>query len=231
MDDRTGSRYGRRLTAIALTAGGVLYGVANAFYWVMFPDDVSETAGNVAMAAGNLGAWRAETILFALAHLLLLPAMAGLAAALGRRKPLVAAIGGTVTLLGLYFSTVHLWHYNAFFGALAGANVDADAARPVVNALDNDPFVMASFAVWLLGWLIGLLVLAFGAWRAGLVSLWVPLVLTGGQVLDFVTEGAPLKIAVSVLMVAGLFGLARGVDRRRPADSPGEAKAAVAAHP
>ncbi|MEU5941541.1 hypothetical protein ABZ807_20675 [Micromonospora sp. NPDC047548] len=57
-----------------------------------------------------------------------------------------------------------------------------------------------------------------------------PVVLTGGQVLDFVTEGAPLRIAVSVLMVAGLFGLALGVDRRRSADSPGEAKAPVAAH-
>ncbi|WP_346538731.1 hypothetical protein [Micromonospora sp. DPT] len=230
MDDRTGWRYGRRLTAIALAAGGVLYGAANGFYWVMFPDDVSESADNVAVAAGHLGAWRAETVLFALAHLMLLPAMAGLAAALGRRKPLVAAIGGAIALLGLYFSSVHLWHYNALFGALAGAGVDADAARPVLNALDSDPFVMASFAIWLLGWMIGLLVLAFGAWRAGLVSLWVPLVLTGGQVLDFVSEGVPLKIVVSVLMVAGLSGLAFGVDRRRPAGSPAKADVPVAAH-
>ncbi|MER7336061.1 MULTISPECIES: hypothetical protein [unclassified Micromonospora] len=230
MDDRTGRRYGRRLTAVALAAAGVLYGVANAFYWVMFPDDVSETAGNVAVAAGNLGAWRVETVLFALAHLLLVPAMAGLAVALGRRKPLVATIGGGITLLGLYFSTVHLWHYNAFFGALAGADVDAEAVRPVVDALDNDPFVMASFAMWLLGWMIGLLVLAFGAWRAGMVSLWVPLVLTGGQVLEFVTEGAPLKIVVSVLMAAGLSGLAVGVDRDRPAEAADRTEAPVATH-
>ncbi|MFI5484922.1 hypothetical protein ACIBXA_09945 [Micromonospora echinaurantiaca] len=230
MDDMTGRRYGRRLTAIALAAAGVLYGVANAFYWVMFPDDVSETAGNVTVAAGNLGAWQVETVLFALTHLLLLPAMAGLTATLHRRKPLVATIGGGITLLGLYFSTVHLWHYNAFYGALAGAGVDADAARPVVNALESDPFVMASFAVWLLGWMIGLLVLAFGAWRAGLVPLWVPLILTGGQVLDFVTVGVPLKIVVSVLMVAGLSGLALGVARRRPADSPGGTEAPVVAH-
>lgn len=230
MDDRTGRRYGRRLTAVALAAAGVLYGVANAFYWVMFPDDVSETAGNVAVAAGNLGAWRVETVLFALAHLLLLPAMAGLAVALGRHRPLVATVGGSITLLGLYFSTVHLWHYNAFFGALAAADVDAEAVRPVVDALDNDPFVMASFAMWLLGWMIGLLVLAFGAWRAGLVSLWVPLVLTGGQVLEFVSEGVPLKIVVSVLMAVGLSGLALGVGRQRPADAAGRTEAPVAAH-
>ncbi|MER5337170.1 hypothetical protein [Micromonospora sp. NPDC002717] len=230
MDDRTGRRYGRRLTAVALAAAGVLYGVANAFYWVMFPDDVSETAGNVAVAAGNLGAWRVETVLFALAHLLLLPAMAGLAVALGRHRPLVATVGGSITLLGLYFSTVHLWHYNAFLGALAAADVDAEAVRPVVDALDNDPFVMASFAMWLLGWMIGLLVLAFGAWRAGLVSLWVPLVLTGGQVLEFVSDGVPLKIVVSVLMAVGLSGLAFGVGRQRPADAAGRTEAPVAAH-
>ncbi|SCG65732.1 hypothetical protein [Micromonospora inositola] len=220
MDDQTGRQWSRRLTAGVLLTGGLLYGVATAFYWVMFPDDVSETASNVAVAAENLGAWRVETVLFALAHLLLLPATLGLAAVLAGRKPVAATIGGATALLGLYFSTVHLWHYNAYFGALAGGGVDADAARPVTNALDGDPFVMASFAVWLLGWLVGLLVLAFGAWRARLVALWVPLVLTAGQVLDLVTDGVPLKVAVSVLMVAGFAGLALGVDRSRPVSTP-----------
>lgn len=229
MDDRTG-RYGRRLTAIALATAGLLYAAANAFYWVMFPDAVSETAENVTLAAGNLGAWRVETILFALTHLVLLPAMAGLTVTLARRKPLVATIGGAITLLGLYFSAVHLWHYNAFYGAVAGADLDVAAARPVVNALENDAFVMASFAMWLLGWMIGLLVLAYGAWRAGLVALWVPLVLTGGQVLDFVSSTVPLKIVVSVLMGAGLAGLAVGVHRQRPAAVPSGSEPPVAAH-
>ncbi|OKI45766.1 hypothetical protein [Micromonospora sp. CB01531] len=230
MDDSTGRRRSRRLTAGALLTGGVMYGAANAFYWVMFPDDVADTADNVTVAAGHLGAWRVETVLFALAHLLLLPAMLGLAATLGRRKPVVATVGGAASLLGLYFSTVHLWQYNAFFGALAGGGVDAGAARPVTTAIDGDPFVMASFAVWLLGWLVGLLVLAFGAWRARLVALWVPLVLTAGQVLDLVGTGVPVKVAVSVLMVAGFVGLARGVERSRAAEAPaGTATPATAA--
>ncbi|MFU8874839.1 hypothetical protein [Micromonospora sp. SL4-19] len=229
MADRNGRQISR-LTAGALLTGGVFYGVANAYYWVMFPDDVSESAGNVAVAAGNLGAWRVETVLFAVAHLLLLPATLGLAATLGRRKPVAATIGGAAALLGLYFSTVHLWNYNAFFGALAGRGVDADAARPVTNALDGDPFVMASFAVWLLGWLVGLLVLAFGAWRDRLVALWVPLVLTAGQVLDLVTEGVPLKVAVSVLMVAGFAGLALGVARSRRVDEPAGTETATTVH-
>ncbi|NES29118.1 hypothetical protein GCE86_18780 [Micromonospora terminaliae] len=220
MDDSTGGRTGRRLTAGALLGGGVAYGVANAFYWMVFPDDVADTAGNVAVAAGNLGAWRVETVLFALAHLLLLPATLGLAATLHGRKPVAALIGGATALLGLYFSTVHLWQYNAFFGALAGGGVDADAARPVTTAIDGDPFVMASFAVWLLGWLVGLLVLAFGAWRARLVALWVPLLLTAGQVLDLVGSGVAVKLAVSVLMVAGFVGLALGVARRHAVEAP-----------
>ncbi|MGR6321510.1 hypothetical protein Q2K19_18185 [Micromonospora soli] len=228
MDDRTGRQWGRRPTAVALLAGGLLYGVANAFYWVMFPDEVSESAGNVAVAAGNLGAWRVETVLFALAHLVLLPATLGLAAVLGGRKPVAATVGGATALLGLYFSAVHLWQYNAFFGALAAGGVDADAARPVTNALDGDPFVLASFAAWLLGWLVGLLVLAFGAWRARLVALWVPLVLTAGQVLDLTTEGVPVKVAVSVLMVAGFAGLALGVERS--VATPVETAAPATAH-
>ncbi|MEV0156804.1 hypothetical protein AB0H57_24170 [Micromonospora sp. NPDC050686] len=230
MDDSTGRRYGRSITAFTLAAGGLLYGVANAFYWVMFPDDVSEGTGNLAVAAANLGAWRAETLLFALAHLLLLPATLGLAVVLGQLRPVVATVGGAAAVLGLYFSTVHLWQYNAFFGALAGAGVDADTARPVVTALEADPFVMSSFAVWLLGWTIGLLVLAFGAWRARVVALWVPLVLTAGLVLDIVTEGVPLKVIVSVLMVAGLSGLALGVRRHRATVAAPEATAPVATH-
>ncbi|GAB2448435.1 hypothetical protein ACWDTT_04730 [Streptosporangium sandarakinum] len=211
MDDQAARPYGRRFAAIAMAGGGVLYAVANAFYWVMFPDEVSETAANVDVAASDLGAWRIETILFALAHLLLLPAVAGLIVAVGRRRRLVATIGGAFAVPALYFSAIHLWHYNAFFGALAGGGVKVGAVRPVVDALDKDPLVMASFAVWILGWMIGLLVLAFGAWRAGLVSLWVPLALTGGQVLDFVSNGVAPKLVVSVLMAAGLIGLARGV--------------------
>ncbi|MGW5670281.1 hypothetical protein [Micromonospora sp. NPDC003776] len=230
MDDSNGRPTGRRLTAAGLLAGGVVYGVANAFYWVMFPDDVADTADNVAVAAGHLGAWRVETILFALAHLLLLPATLGLAATMGRRKPVAATVGGGAALLGLYFSTVHLWQYNAFFGALAGGDVAAGAARPVTTAIDGDPFVMASFGVWLLGWLVGLLVLAFGAWRARLVALWVPLVLTAGQVLDLVGSGVPVKVAVSVLMVAGFVGLALGVKRSGTAEAPaGTAAPATAA--
>ncbi|MEV4458508.1 hypothetical protein [Microbispora sp. NPDC049633] len=79
--------------------------------------------------------------------------------------------------------------------------------------------MVASFAVWNLGWMIGLLVLAFAAWRAGLVSLWVPLVLTGGQVLDFVSSAVAPKLVVSALMTAGLIGLALGIRPRRVASA------------
>ncbi|GII57809.1 hypothetical protein Pth03_61980 [Planotetraspora thailandica] len=228
MSDRTTRPYGGSFAAIAMAVSGVLYGGANAFYWVMFPDEVKETAANVDVAAAGLGAWRAETILFALAHLLLLPSMAGLIVAVGRRKRLVATVGAAFAVPGLYFSTVHLWHYNAFFGALAGGDVSTGAIRPVTDALDKDPFVMAGFAVWILGFMIGLLVLAFGAWRADLVSLWVPLALTGGQVLDFVTADVAPKLVVSVLMAAGLIGLALGIRPGRAADVAVEAP--VASH-
>ncbi|WP_169987862.1 MULTISPECIES: hypothetical protein [unclassified Microbispora] len=221
MDDQTTRPYGRRFAAIAMAGGGVLYSAANAFYWAMFPDEVSETAANVDVAASDLGAWRVETILFALTHLLLLPAMAGLIVAVGRRKRLVATIGGAFVVPALYLSAIHLWYYNAFFGALAGGGVKVDAVRPVVDALDKDPLVVASFMVWILGWMIGLLILAFGAWRAGLVSLWVPLVLTVGLVLDFVSSGTAPKLVVSALMAAGLIGLAQGI-------RPGRAENATA---
>ncbi|WP_067169964.1 hypothetical protein [Microtetraspora niveoalba] len=231
MSDKTIRPYGRRFAAVAMAAGGVLYAVANAFYWVMFPDEVSETAANVDVAAAGLGAWRAETILFALTHLLLLPATAGLIVAVGRRKRLVATIGGAFVVPALYFSAIHLWHYNAFFGALAGGGVNAEAVRPIVDALDKDPLVIASFAIWILGWMIGLLVLSFGAWRAGLVSLWVPLVLTGGQMLDFVSSGAAPKLGVSALMAAGLIGLALGIRPPRAASASGSAEVPLASRP
>ncbi|MFC5820221.1 hypothetical protein [Nonomuraea harbinensis] len=77
MDDQTTRPYGSRCAAVAMAGGGVLYSAAGAFYWAMFPDEVSETAANADVAASALGAWRVETLLFALAHLLLLPAMAG----------------------------------------------------------------------------------------------------------------------------------------------------------
>ncbi|MEO3780386.1 hypothetical protein ABGB16_26945 [Micromonospora sp. B11E3] len=217
MDSASPRPYGRRFAAAAMVAGGVLYGVANAFYWLMFPDEVAETAGNVTVAGGNLGAWRVETVLFTLAHLLLLPAMAGLVVALGRSRPVVATIGGFLVVPALYLATVHLWHYNAFFGALAAAGVEPATARPVVDALDRDPFVITSFALWILGWLVGLLVLAFGAWRARLVPVWVPLALTAGQVLDLLSASVAPKLAVSVLMAAGLFGLSRAVSGRADA--------------
>ncbi|MFJ4985289.1 hypothetical protein ACIP9H_15955 [Streptomyces sp. NPDC088732] len=210
-----------------------MYGAANALYWVTFPDEVKEAAENVTAAASNLAAWRAETVLFALAHLLLLPAPAGLIVAVGRRKRLVATIGGAFAVPALYFSTVHLWQYNAFYGPLAADGVSLDTVRPVAHALESDPFVAASFAIWILGFMIGVLVLAYGAWRARLVPLWVPLALTGGQVLDFVTSDVAPKIVVSLLMAAGLIGLALGTGLRgaRPGapETPAETSAAVAA--
>jgi hypothetical protein len=222
--------YGGRFAAIAMAGAGVVYGSALAFYWVMFPDEESELAANVNIAAADPGAWRVETILFALAHLMLLPAMAGLIVAVGRRKRLVATIGGAFAVPALYFSTVHLWHYNAFFGPLAAGGVSVEATRPVADALAEDPFVTMSYAIWVFGFMIGLLVLGFGAWRADLVSLWVPLALTGGQVLDFLTGDVAPKLVVSVLMAAGLIGLALGIRPRRASGAEGGVEAPLASH-
>ncbi|MGW5262255.1 hypothetical protein ACWEQG_14855 [Microbispora sp. NPDC004025] len=51
------------------------------------------------------------------------------------------------------------------------------------------------------------------------MSLWVPLVLNGGQVLDFVSSAVAPKLVVSALMTAGLIGLALGIRPRRVASA------------
>jgi hypothetical protein len=63
------------------------------------------------------------------------------------------------------------------------------------------------------------------------VSLWVPLALTGGQVLDFVSNDVAPKLVVSALMAAGLIGLALGIGLRRGASTAGEVEAPLVSHP
>ena len=152
---------GRWLAGTSLLLGPVLLltgVVLRARFHFFFPDQLTAyerhptlmTASYSCFAAGTVALW---------------PAVSALAARIAPARPILAALGGGLTLLGLFARTFH-----AGVDHLAFQLVDAGGARSATTTVGDSYqsfhiFQYAPFAI-MLGWIV----LAAGAWRSGVLS-------------------------------------------------------------
>lgn len=206
----------RRLAAVALLLAVVL---SAASILLMPRFDGGADAQLAAIAASGL-AGTVSALAFTLAQLPMAIGFVVVAHLVGRRAAVLAAIGGTLLVLGCFGHAVHGGMSNVMLAMAADpANRDAHAAV-IASASDGAhlPFMIAGLA----GTVLGIVVLAIGMLRARFAPAWVPWALLAWVVVEFVGSGLVEWAAyASLLLFAGaIAGLAVAVWRSDA--TPGE---------
>ena len=137
------------------------------------------------------------------------------------RGRLPRRLGGALFAAGLVASVGHAVAYfglNAVFGDTSG--LSAAQVRALDHASEQQPFLIAFIAVFVVGMLLGQLVWVVGLWRSGAASVWLlPFALVDGVA---AASGGVAAGLVGLAAWVGVGLLASGlVARRLPADEPG----------
>lgn len=190
-----------------LLAAGVLLRLPFPFF---FPEQLAARADHPGLMAASYGAFAAGTVL-------LWPAVAVLAARIGRLRPGLALWGGVFAVLGLFARTFHAGVDHLAF-QLADRQ-GPEAAAEFVERTYGAFHVFSSLNVAVMG---GWILLALGAWRAGVLGPVRALALAATAALPLgVLKGTtpPAVVAVAGLCLA-LVPLGVRVLRTGPAPRP-----------
>jgi hypothetical protein len=155
----------------------------------------------VATAVAESGRWQTGSLLSLIGFMLMVPAAIAAAGLLRRRRPGLAL--AVVTLIGIGAMAVISWTGVVFTYAAARA---ADAGQIALFAEETESLggFMFLFPMYFTA-PIGLLLLAFGLWRAKATPVWMPALLVLATIATF-AEGA-----VSTVGWIGLTGAFAGL--------------------
>jgi hypothetical protein len=155
-------------------------------------------ASTTSAVAGHPGTWLAAGLLELLSALLLVVGAAGVVALARHRGRTLTAVGATLLGVGAIASTGHTIGYYGTYAAYADSGLDA----ATLSKLDGttDALGGVAIALFMIGLLLGPIVLTAGLRRAGAVPVWVPVL-----AVVFVVAGAVSGVA------AGLVGLLAGL--------------------
>ncbi|MEV6394045.1 hypothetical protein AB0M39_04565 [Streptomyces sp. NPDC051907] len=184
---------GRWAGGVCLVAGPLLLGAGVLLripFPFFFPEQLAARVEHPGLITASYGAFAAGTVL-------LWPALAVLAARIGRRSPGLALWGGIFAVLGLFARTFH-----AGVDHLAFQLADREGARAATRFVGEAYGAFHIFSALNLAIMGGWLLLAVGAWRAGVLGPVRALALAATAALPLgVLKGAT---ALSVVAVAGL---------------------------
>jgi len=188
--------------------------------FVVSPELETKAGATLSTAAENLDRFYIANLLATIGLMLVVPAVLGVMHMLRERRPGYSAIGGGLTLLGVFAAMVGqgvafvIWEM-----ARNGADSAANAA--VLHGVINDAgTVLPIYVAGYVG-VIGVLVLAAGLWMARVVDWWMALFFAAGIVCINVAFPAgllALAIVGSALALVGLGSMGLMVLRESDAD-------------
>jgi hypothetical protein len=190
-----------RSAGAALVAGVVAFSVGDLLRRVVEPASASSASAVTSAVEAHTGPWLAAGLLeLVAAALLLVGALSAkrLAPARGGR---LTAIGSGLLAAGAVASVGHTIGYYGTYAQYADSGLDASTLNGLSQA--NDVLGGVAIAVFMLGLLLGPVLLTIGLRRAGVVAIWVPV-----AAVVFVVAGAVSGVAAGVVgLVAGLASL------------------------
>lgn len=165
-------------------------------------------------------------VLFLVGALILLAASIGLLHAFRGQGVTFGQLASSLLVIGTAAS-VGFYGLGAIeyqMATSAGSNRTSLAA--FVDQSEEGATFLPIFILFILGIVLGLILLGIAAWRRGIVPVWGGLLIVVAGVLAFVSEGGVLSIVSFVFLLAGLGWL--GVSLLRMSDDEWEAGGRVA---
>lgn len=210
--------FARTFTGLALILAPALMLIATI---VGSAVDADEAAQRFQQIADNQTAYVLSGILFLLGALLLLGASVGLIRVFRDSGVTFGQFAASLLLIG---SAAGLGFY--LFGAIeyemaTREGVDSAELARFADQAEEAGIFIPFFVLFLVGIVLGLILLGIAAWRRGIVPVWGGLLIVASGVLTFVAEGGALSIVSFVVLLAGLGWI--GITLLRMSDDRWEA--------
>jgi Domain of unknown function (DUF4386) len=201
--------FGRTFAGLALIAAPVLFLVGTAVdpAWA---DDTEEYLNEV---AADKGLYLLAGILNLVGALLLIAGLLGVIHLLRRRRVTVGQIGAALVMIGAV-AIASTYTINVIEILGTGDEFDRGQVVRLLDDAEESGEAAPIFVMFLLGLVLGSILLAIGLWRQRAVPLWVPIVLVLSSLAGFVagdTQAASLissAILAAALIAIGLRILA-----------------------
>ncbi|MDP4501969.1 hypothetical protein [Nonomuraea turcica] len=210
-----------------ITAGLGLLGFA-ALLVIQDPLDPTGAAGFYDASIRHPGLLTASALMLLASAVLTVPAIGAVIHQARDRGSLLAHLGGLFTLLGalghMGLATVYL-----VMRSLAGG--DPGQMRAFEDRLNSDAALMI-FVVLLTSFGIGIALLSWAAWRAGLIGWWAPAMITAVAIAhNALPDDPPMPVQLAALgVIAVVFGRL-GVRTLRLSDTDWDHTSASAPEP
>lgn len=196
----------RTLAAVSLMLTPVLLLLAA----VIGPDLGDDTAEELANIADNEAAYVISGLLFLVSPLVLVPGMMGVIRLMRRRGVTLGQVGAAMIMFG---GLLTMGFYGYGLVEYIAATND-ELSRPEMAVLFDEAEDSAlGVPIWLGGFVIGLLIgsilLAIALWRNQVVPVWSPIALVISSVLGFFGEEKWIAAISFVFLFAALFPIAQ----------------------
>lgn len=192
----------RRMSGVLLVTGAPVI-IAS-----FLTNPVAETSAERLRAATEQATATEVSILLGTAGILLLiPGLAGLARALRVRSPRLAGSGVAITLAG-FVCLLANFGVSAVYLELAKAHVGSTASIALIDRMESNSLAFGIvFAIFLLGHLIGPILLGIALARTRFVPLWAAILLPIGAIGHFLSHAInsrPLDVVSFLALALGL---------------------------
>lgn len=188
----------RTFVGAALILGVAAFSIGDVLRRVVEGPADASTASVTAAVRDRPGLWLVAGLLEVIAALLLVPGAIGARQLAVERGRVATTIGAGLVVVGAIASMGHTIGYYGSYAGYAAGGLDAGT----VDRLERTDDLLGGvvIALFMLGLMVGTVVLTIGLRRAGVVPVWVPVL-----ALVFVVSGAMPGLG------AGLVGLLAGL--------------------
>jgi hypothetical protein len=200
--------FGRTLTGLALIVGPAVMLVGA----IISPDTMDDNKlKELNKVAAHKSSFILSALLFLLGTLILLAASVGIIHLFRSRRVTLGQIAGSLLLVGTSVTVAFYTFAIVEYEMVNQSGLDRVQLAKFLHKADNSASGLPLFILFIVGIVLGLILLAIAAWRAKLIPIWAAVLILLGGLLAFAGQSKVGNIVDNVLLLVGIGMLGRAV--------------------
>ncbi len=202
------NNFRRTLAGVCLILAPLAFGGSDVIR-LSIEGGAEEGAEQLAAIAASPGLWQVAAILGMAGVILFVPAILGLMHLLRERSTVLSHIGGGLALIGFLGWAAHNTRYYGFMGAASTSEIERSEMVRFIGHWQTSLDTIVNVLMFLVGSLLGMLLLSIGLYRARVTHRWAALFLLGSvlYIVNSFTPAPESMLAVGVLHAPIALGL------------------------
>ena len=200
-----GRNFARTFTGLALIIGPLLLLIAQ----IIQPDidhggSVSDKLKELADVASHKGAYLTGGILFLFAGLITSAGAVGLIHFFRGRKVTLGQVSSALVAMGAAASMVFYGYGSVEYEMVNHSNLNRGQMAQLLHATNMPASGVPVFLMFLIGVVVGLILLGIACWRSRVVPVWASVLIIAAGILAFFGPSKVVSIISFIVLTAGL---------------------------